>query len=140
MTGTAGVLRLTFSYSGDDVRLVSTQAVKMKAPPADPLTWEENTSGFWVVLRDANRRVLYRRIVHDAIRTSTEVFTQDRKRPFERHDIASPQGVFVVLVPDLPAANNVALFGSARTSEKSRALTAARELASFDLTQRGGRS
>lgn len=125
------VLRLTFSYRGQDIELVSTQSVDMRVPPADALTWDEKSSGFWVVLRDGNGRPLYRRITNDPIRTSVEVPSDDPKRPLARHELASPEGVFVLLVPDLPQARTVVLFSSPGTQERSAA--AAREIASFEL-------
>ena len=132
------VLRLTFSYRGQDIELVSTQAVDMKVPPADALRWDEKTSGFWVVLRDAGGQPLYRRITSDPIQTSVEYPSDDPKRPLARQDVAAPEGVFVVLVPDLPQARTVALFSSGGTSAQERTAVAAREIAAFDLKR--GRS
>lgn len=133
------VLRLTFSYRGQDIELVSTQAVDMKIPPADALQWDERSSGFWVLLRDAGGQPLYRRITADPIQTSVEYPSDDPKRPLARQDVASPEGVFVVLVPDLPQARTVALFSSGGAGAEQRTTaTAAREIATFDL--RRGRS
>ncbi|HEV7239439.1 MAG TPA: hypothetical protein VGQ36_09375 [Thermoanaerobaculia bacterium] len=128
------VLRLTFSYQGQAIELVSTQAVDMKIPPADSLAWDEKSSGFWVVLRDGGGQPLYRRVTNNPIQTSVEVPSDDPQRPLERHEVASPEGVFVLLVPDLPQARTVALFSSPGTQELSAA--AAREIASFDLKRR----
>lgn len=130
------VLRLTFSYQGQSIELVSTQAVEMKIPPADSLSWDDKSSGFWVVLRDDGGKPLYRRVTSNPIQTSVEVPSDDPKRPMARHEVASPEGVFVLLVPDLPQARTVALFSSPGTQERSAA--AAREIASFDLKR--GRS
>jgi hypothetical protein len=130
------VLRLTFSYRGEEIELLSTQSVDMRVPPADALRWDERSSGFWVVLRDGNGSPLYRRVTSNPIQRSVEVPSDDPKRPLERHEVASPEGVFVVLVPDLPEARNVALFSSPATQERSA--VAAREIASFDLKR--GRS
>jgi hypothetical protein len=132
------VLRLTFAYRGQEIELVSTQAVDMKVPPADALRWDEKSSGFWVVLRDAGGRPLYRRVTSDPIQTSVEFPSDDPKRPLARQDVASPEGVFVVLVPDLPQARTVALFSSGGASGQERTVVAAREIASFDLKR--GRS
>ena len=130
------VLRLTFSYRGQDIELVSTQSVDMRVPPADALTWDEKSSGFWVVLRDGSGQPLYRRVTSDPIQRSVEVPSDDPKRPLARHEVPSPEGVFVLLVPDLPQARTVALFSSPGTQERSAA--AAREIASFELER--GRS
>ena len=124
-------IRLTFKYRGQEIELVSSQTVDMKVPPADPLTWDERSSGFWVLLRDGGGKSLYRRVSSDPIRTSVEVPSDDPKRPFTRHDVASPEGVFVLLVPDLPQAQSVALFGSPGMQEGLSA--GSREIASFDL-------
>ena len=127
------VLRLTFAYRGEEIELVSTQAVDMRVPPADALQWDERSSGFWVVLRDAGGQPLYRRITADPIETSVEYPSDDPKRPLARTDVASPEGVFVVLVPDLPQARSVALFSSTTAGAQARAAVAAREIASFEL-------
>lgn len=134
------VLRLTFSYRGQDIELVSTQAVDMRIPPGDALQWDERSSGFWVLLRDGGGQPLYRRIAADPIQTSVEYPTDDPKKPLARQDVASPEGVFVVLVPDLPQAQSIALFssGGGATAQERTAGTAAREIATFDLKR--GRS
>jgi hypothetical protein len=133
------VLRLTFSYRGQEIELVSAQAVEMRIPPADPLQWDERSSGFWVVLRDGGGQPLYRRITSDPVATSVEFPSDDPKRPLARRDVASPEGVFVVLVPDLPQAQTVALFSSGGGGDHRRTAVAAREIASFHL-KRGQRS
>ncbi|MGZ8711566.1 MAG: hypothetical protein ACXW28_15200 [Thermoanaerobaculia bacterium] len=132
------VLRLTFSYRGQGIELVSTQSVDMKVPSSDPLAWDEKSSGFWVVLRDAGGRPMYRRVTSDPIQTSVEFPSDDPKRPLARQEVTSPEGVFVLLVPDLPQARTVAMFSSSGPSGQERTAVASREIASFDLKK--GRS
>jgi hypothetical protein len=44
-------VRLTFTYEGDEVCLVSRQPVEMIAPPTDRLSRYEGEQGFWIEVR-----------------------------------------------------------------------------------------
>jgi len=131
-------LRLIFSYSGQEVRLVGRQSVEMTVPPSDPLPAQERgRSGFWYELRDADRRTLYSRVVSNPIPTSTEVLTDDPKRPVAREELGGDvQGVFVLLCPEIEAARTVALFSSppeAPGLRRAAGEMGARQIAEFDL-------
>lgn len=129
-------LRLIFSYSGQDVRLVGRQRVEMTAPPSDPLARQgERLSGFWYELRDADKATLYRRVVSNPIPSSAEVLTGDPRRPVARREVSGDiQGVFVLLCPEIEAARTVALFSSPTEASGLR-LAAADQIAEFDLAE-----
>jgi hypothetical protein len=40
-------MRLTFSYDGDDVKLISQQRTEMVVPASDPVTGFKKQKGFW---------------------------------------------------------------------------------------------
>lgn len=133
-------LRLIFSYSGQDVRLVGRQRVEMTVPPSDPpAAGEQGQSGFWYELRDDARRTLYRRVVGNPIPTSTEVLTDDPQRPVAREEAAGGiQGVFVLLCPEIEAARTVALFSSPPDAPGLRVAGAemrSQKIAEFDLAE-----
>ena len=136
-------LRLIFSYTGQDVRLVGRQRVEMTVPPSDPPAGDEQgLSGFWYELRDDAGQTLYRRVVSNPIPTSTEVLTDDPRRPVAREEVAGDlQGVFVLLCPETEAARTVALFGSPPEAPGLRPAAigmGARKIAEFDLAEDPG--
>jgi hypothetical protein len=140
-------IRLTIAYEGDQLRLVSRQDVAMKVPPSDPVTGLEERAGFWVDLKDEQDQTLYRRVMHDPIRRDVEVFSQGTQRNIHRAPVAEPKGVFTVVLPEIEAAQAVALIGSPprppgrelspqAASEGMPEARTAREIARFDLKPR----
>ena len=126
-------LRLTFSYEGSDVRLVSRQSVEMVPPPSDHLRTLEGQTGFWYELRDAEGRTLYRRITETPVKFAAEVRSDDPRRPLTWEKVSRPQGHFVLLMPDLDQARTLVLFSS--PLEPEAAAKPAKEIARFDLQQ-----
>lgn len=132
---TAGgrALRLTFRYEGDRVELVSSQPVEMLLPPSHPVDEGEGRSGFWITLRAADGRPVYRRVMHSPIRADVEVFSPEPEENIRRVPVDRPSGTFVVLVPDVEEARVLTLHDSER-----RALAGpAREIARFELRREG---
>lgn len=131
-------VRLTIAYDGDRMEMVSQQSVAMRVPPSDPLeAVAEERSGFWVDLKDAQDRTLFRRVLHDPIRRDVEVFSPDPRQTVQRVPVAEPRGVFSVILPEIEAAQAVSLIGSpVRTTEAfaaERVEQPSREIARFDL-------
>lgn len=104
-------IRFLFDYEGTEVRLLSRQSMSMLLPPSDPLEGLEGFAGFWYELRDAKGKPLYRRIVRNPIQHLLEVHEEGAASPRTRL-VDLPQGVFTVLVPDLPDAQTLALCSS----------------------------
>ena len=113
-------VRLTIAFEGDRMELVSQQSVAMKVPPSDPVEALEGTTGiaermgFWVDLKDAADRTLYRRVMHEPIRRDVEVFSPDPRQTVQRAPLpetAGPRGVFSIVLPELEAAQAVSLIG-----------------------------
>jgi hypothetical protein len=125
-------LRLTFSYEGGTVRLVSSQSIEMKPPPAEPEPIKEGQAGFWYELVDADGRQLYQRVVHNPIRVEDEIYSSEPNAAILRRKIEVPRGTFELLVPNVPGAHSVILFSSPlEPAESGRPAT---ELARFRLT------
>lgn len=127
-------LRFTFEYAGERIRLVSRQRVDATALPTDELRPTQGETGFWCELRDAKGTTLYRRVQGEhPIRAAVQIRTDDPARPLSQVDVAQPQGTFVLLVPDLPAAATLALVGS---PPGARGLAVpAREIARFEVSE-----
>jgi hypothetical protein len=102
-------MRLTFSYDGDDVKLVSQQPVEMIVPPSDPVKGFAKHKGFWAELKGDQDKTLYRRVMHNPTRNDAEVFSDDPEQSISREPTPKRKGVFVVVVPDTEQAEAVTL-------------------------------
>src|ERR1051325_3426712 len=106
-TGPAKAMRLTFSYDGDDVKLISQQRAEMVVPASDPVTRFKKQKGFWAELKNDRDKTLYRRVMHNPTRNDAEVFP-DPDIPgqgISRAPAPKRKGVFVVVVPDIDKGN-----------------------------------
>ncbi len=143
----ARALRLTFSFRGDDVRLVAQQAIDVVTPPTDPVEGFERQQGFWAELQAPDGRTLYRRVLRDPAAGDVEVFGPAAERTVARAPVEQVQGVFSVLVPDVPEADTVVLRSSsaaagpaaspAQRSARAQAMPAL-EWARFSLRRGNG--
>jgi hypothetical protein len=131
------VLRLTFSYEGSAVKLVSSQKVEMTLPPSHALAPAERESGFWFTLADKTGNPVYRRVVQNPIRFDKEVFSPGREGSLHREAVAKPRGSFVVLVPDQEDARTLMLFS--HPLEPHGLIHPAKEFIRFDLSAEPGR-
>jgi len=113
----ASAMRLTFSYDGDDVKLVSQQPVNMIVPPSDPVRGYSKQKGFWAELKSEQDKTLYRRVMHNPTRNDAEVFSDDPEQNISRAPAPKRKGVFVVLVPYTDKGEAVTL---SRSSPESR--------------------
>ncbi len=132
-------VRLLFAFEGRDVRLLRKQWLSMVAPPSDRFPKrderQEPMAGFWVDLLDGEEQVVYRRVFgENPMSAGIAVYTGDKDHPFTMQRTAEPKGDFMVVVPDIPEATSVALFGSPPAQE---GFAAAEELARFGLKEEG---
>ena len=102
-------MRLTFSYAGNDVKLISQQPVAMVVPPSDPVKGFEKHKGFWAELKNNKDKTLYRRVMHNPTRNDAEVFPEDPQQSISRQPAPKRKGVFVVIVPDTDQGDSVTL-------------------------------
>lgn len=113
-------IRFTFSYRGDDVRLVSRETVEMTAMPSDPVEAALAGDAFWFELQNDDGDAVYRRAMRAPTRRTVEVRTDDPDRPFAQHPVEQPRGVVTVVVPDLEEAQNLVV-KETRSAARGRA-------------------
>jgi hypothetical protein len=106
-------MRLTFSYNGDDVKLISQQRTEMIAPPSDAVKGYGKHKGFWAELRNESDKTLYRTVMHNPTRNDAEVFPESPAEGISRVPAPKRKGVFVVVVPDIDTGEDVILCRSA---------------------------
>ena len=102
-------MRLTFSYSGDDVKLISQQPVEMGVPPSDPVKGFSKHKGFWTELKNRKDQTLYRRVMHNPTRNDAEIFSDASEQSISREPAPKRKGIFVVIVPDTDKGDTVTL-------------------------------
>jgi hypothetical protein len=104
-------LRVTFQYKGTNIRKIGQQRVEMIALPSHPTEGYEGQVGFWVELRDQNDKTVYRRVIRNPIHVHREVFAAEEELT-RRPIIKTARGTFEIVVPDIPEAPNLVLFGT----------------------------
>lgn len=124
--------RLTFGYRGDRFEMLAQQRIEMIAPPDDSPRTYAARAGTWVEVRDAEGHGLYRQILFDPVRRGYEAHG-----PEGSHETlpAEPEGVFQVVVPDLPGAADVVLHRLADPIEGDAAPSGAAAVAAPVLTE-----
>jgi hypothetical protein len=124
-------VRVTLSYQGKELRLVSRKVLSMRTPPSAPLEISEKQAGFWFQIEDANGHPLYRRVMQNPIQFDTETPSDDPERPLKRVPLREPRGTFYLLVPLLREARTVRIFSSPFELEK--AMESAGEIMRFNV-------
>ena len=125
--------RLTFSYDGDNVKLVSQKRTEMKVPPSDPVTAYGKQKGFWAELKNERDKTLYRHVMHNPTRNDAEVFPETPGQSISREPAPKRKGLFVVVVPDTAKGEEVTLFRS--SPEEQEPASGLRALASKPATE-----
>lgn len=108
-------LRVTLAFEEGKFRVLESQILTKRAPASDEILdpdKDEQQSGFWIELRDANGRALYRHILHDPLQLSVEIHSEDKDRPIRRETNPNPKGVLNLLLPDLPGAETLVIVSS----------------------------
>lgn len=112
-------VRVTLSYHGNELRLVSRKVLSMRTPPSAPLEIPEKQAGFWFQVEDANGHLLYRGVMQNPIQFDTETPSDDPERPLKRVPLSEPRGTFFLLIPLLREAHTVCIFSSPFELEKA---------------------
>lgn len=133
-------LRLRFEFDGESLELISRVRVAMIAPgsPARrPKVGEDG--GLWVEVLGDDKHVLFHRVLSNPLRARVEVHSPDRKHEMLHGD---PQpGTFEVLIPDIPGARQVAVFGTPLTADRAKESGGrSEELGRFDLAGDDGKA
>ena len=106
-------MRLTFSYDGKDVKLVSQQRTEMIVPPSDTVKGYGAYKGFWAEVRSGSDKTLYRTVMHNPTKNDAEVFPESPDGVISREPAPKRKGVFVVVVPETDKSQDVILCRSA---------------------------
>lgn len=109
--------RVTFEYDAQGVRIVAQQRVAMLAPPDDAELVERGDAGYWVEVRDAEGRTLYRQVLATPLQHEYEVFSPEPGEGIRRVAAEEPAGVFQAVVPDIEGAHEIVLRGRPRPEE-----------------------
>ncbi|HEX2222392.1 MAG TPA: hypothetical protein VHK06_07685 [Candidatus Limnocylindria bacterium] len=107
----ARATRLTFAYDASGIRLIDRQPISRPAPPADEAPAQLTASDIVAELRTAADAATYRRVLPQAIRRDVEVFDPALPGGVRRDPSPPAAGVFTVIVPEDPAADEVVLLG-----------------------------
>ena len=126
-------MRLTFSYEGDDVKLISQKRAEMMVPPSDPVKGFDKQKGFWAELKNERDKTLYRQVMHNPTRNDAEVFPETPGQSISREPAPERKGVFVVVVPDTGKGEEVTL--SRSSPEEQGPTSGLRALASKPATE-----
>jgi len=132
-------MRLTFSYDGNDVKLISQKRTEMTVPPSDPVKSYAKQKGFWAELRSNRDKTLYRHVMHNPTRNDAEIFPETPGESISREPVPKRKGVFVVIVPDTDKGEEVTLFRSSPEEQgpesglRALASTRATEIMRFKL-------
>lgn len=124
-------VRLVFEHRGDAITLVSRRRVEMLAPAPQRLVGRPDERGYWVELRDAEGRPLYRRTIGDPSRRDIEVPGADGER-LSRVPSHDEVNRFTVVVPFIGDVRTVSVVGAAAAAS-AVSDAGARDLASFDI-------
>ena len=108
-------IRIICTYEQEKITVTSKERIEMLAQASDPLDSFENLVGFWLELRSASGKVLYRQIMRDPFRPDVEIFSLPNQQgeTFAMTPLKEVTGHLVLLVPDEPEADHVALVRSA---------------------------
>lgn len=105
--------RLTFEYDSRGITLAAQQRVATIAPADDSDLTYAARAGYWVEVRDASGHGVYRQVLANPIRHAFEVHSRAPGATPEQVAVpARTKGVFQVVVPDLPDAHDVVLWGT----------------------------
>jgi hypothetical protein len=105
-------MRLTFSYDGNNVKLLTQQRIEMNVPSSDVLKGY-GQKGFWAELKSGSDKTLYRSVMHNPTKNDAEVFPETPGGEISRQPAPKRKGVFVVVVPDTAKGEEVILCRSA---------------------------
>lgn len=117
-------LRLVYAYEGDEIKLVSKQSVDMRLPTPETKQDVLNSPGLRYELRNKAEHSLFANIVENPIRNDIEVFSDNPEHTARRVEMPQKKGVFVLLVPEVPEAENLVFLENKPSERTERALKA----------------
>ena len=128
---TSKARRLTFSYTDTSIKLISQQQLEKILPPSDEFT-KNDKSGFWYELADGTKKILYQKVISNPIQTDIEVFSNESIESITRQKISKIEGIFSIMIPDLPNAKTFSLHGN--PIERKETLVQRSSIKLFEIT------
>ena len=104
-------LRYTFEFNDTAVRILRRRTLDKQTAPSYAWEGAVGESGFWVELRDASQKVLYRRVMDDPT-FRYEAPVDDNGALRSQQTTARRIGTFTVVVPFLPLARTLMVWAS----------------------------
>lgn len=109
--------RIELSFDGGKARTNEVHRVAMRAPASASAVPVNGQSGVWVELRAEGGRVLYHRSLRTPHLDSVEVFEDAKAGGIRRVPTNRSEAKLDVIVPDLPEASELVLYGPRDLSE-----------------------
>ena len=131
-------LRLTFSCQDSVFQLLSVQPIRKRVLPSDALEGYEGQTGFWYELRDADNRVVYRRVAKGPANGSIEVHDPGGAERHSIHPAEDLTDTFSIIIPNYNEAEALLFFGSPQAyglDAEAEIGSSSVEVARFDLKQ-----
>ena len=116
--------RLTFSYENTNIKLIDQQELEKIIPQSTSLTELENRAvNFWLEITDKKKKILYRQVIENPIKTDIEVFSDQSNESIIRKELSEIKGVFSIVIPDAPQAESLDFFSRTLTTNDRKELT-----------------
>jgi hypothetical protein len=131
MDGDGKAIRLTIAHKGNELRVLSTQTVRMLVPPSDQTYSIDHHGGFWFEVHSGDSEVLYRRVIPNPFVGDVEAISGEPDRTFTRVPSKETEKVSVLLVPVLAEGRELRLWASPEGAPGARA----RPIATLDLVK-----
>ena len=114
---TKKVIRLTFTYEGDNITLLARQKVEKLLPSSSTSVNPQESSKFWFELSDSQLNTVYSQTLDNLIKEDMEVFSEDPYSSIIRQKVEDIKGTFSILIPDISNVTNFDIFTAPVTSD-----------------------
>jgi hypothetical protein len=133
------VLRLRLRWRKGGLEIVQRIPIRSKTLPPHQalpdLPKGVEPEGFWFEAVDAQGAAVYRRLMHNLLPWSVEIF--DEEGGVTRQDSVPEEVWFDVLIPDLPEITELRLYANPGPFETGRRARGGRPLAAFPVRETG---
>jgi hypothetical protein len=127
-------IRLTFSYKGNNISLITQQNIEKMLPSSLEPDYDKNLILFWYEITDSRKNILHRQIIDNPIKADMEIFSLDPRDSIVRQKRTDIRGAFSLVIPDIPEADSFDLFKGAPLSEGVRESQRTQNIFHLDLT------
>jgi hypothetical protein len=106
-------LRVAVTVDDEGAHVTGVQRVAMRAPASAPGAPAPEQSGLWFEVRGGDDELLYHRALRTPHADSVEVFDDPEGGTIHRAMTSRGPAKFDLIVPDLPDATHLAIYGAA---------------------------